>query len=522
MRFVVYLCLTTNQEEVYHMKPRKWKSFLSLCMAAALAISTVSYGSQITITPLDINQEIQSAEGGSVSQAGPSVETSPAVVAGPPSETAGETGAAADSTGKPAAAQTPKDQPEAAANIDKPVIEAEGAVLMNGATGEVIFGKNQDTRYYPASITKLMTALLIAENCGLDDTVKFSKTATTNLESGAVNIKMTEGDTMTVRQCLYALLLKSANEVGNALAEHMSGSNAKFAEQMNARAAALGCTNTHFTNPHGLNDTEHYTTPRDMGLIAKAAFENEIVKTVASTRTYTLPATKNNPSGLTVTMGHKMINSSDSRYYPGIIGGKTGYTSKAGNTLVTAVEKDGVRLIAVVMKCKSTHYTDTKKLLDYGYELAEAGALSKDSGTDTAKASQTGTDTNTAKASQTGIGGTQTGTAGPSGPGVQTGWLQKGSVWYYIKSDGTRVANQWLTVNGLSYWFDSDGAMAKGWRQIGGIWYYLRSDGSMAKNYWCYVSQNGKWFYLGSDGAMLVNTTTPDGYQVDADGAWIQ
>ena len=144
---------------------------------------------------------------------------------------------------------------------------------------------------------------------------------------------------------------------------------------MNERAASLGCTNTHFANPHGLNDPDHYTTPYDMALIARAAFENETVKTIAGTRTYTLPATKKNPSGLTVTMGHKMINPNDSRYYEGILGGKTGYTSKAGNTLATVVERDGVRLIAVVMKSRSTHYTDTKALLDYGYELAKAGAL---------------------------------------------------------------------------------------------------------------------------------------------------
>ncbi len=247
-------------------------------------------------------------------------------------------------------------------SITKPTVASQGAVLLNAADGSVLFSKNGDTTYYPASITKLMTALLVAENCNLDDTVTFSATATTNLESGAVSIGMAEGDTMTVRQCLYALLLKSANEVGNALAEHVAGSNAAFAEKMNAKAASLGCTNTHFANPHGLNDPNHYTTPHDMALIARAAFANDIVKTVASTRTYTLPATKNNPSGLTVTMGHKMLNPNDARYYQGIIGGKTGYTSKAGNTLVTVAERNGVRLVAVVMKSQSTHYTDTKAL----------------------------------------------------------------------------------------------------------------------------------------------------------------
>ena len=159
---------------------------------------------------------------------------------------------------------------------------------MDSATGAVLYAKNGETQFYPASITKLMTALLVAEKCSLDDTVTFSATATTNLESGAVSIKMAEGDTMTVRECLYALLLKSANEVGNALAEHVAGSNGAFADMMNAKAVSLGCTNTHFTNPHGLNDEQHYTTPHDMALIARAAFQNDTVKTVASTRTLSL------------------------------------------------------------------------------------------------------------------------------------------------------------------------------------------------------------------------------------------
>ena len=381
---------------------------------------------------------------------------------------------------------------------------------MDAATGTVLFSKNGDKQFYPASITKLMTALLVAENCNLDDKVTFSATATTNLEAGAVSINMTAGDVMTVRQCLYALLLKSANEVGNALAEHVAGSNAKFADMMNAKAAALGCTNTHFTNPHGLNDSNHYTTPHDMALIARAAFQNDVVKTVASTRTYSLPATIKNPSGLTVTIGHKMLNPNDARYYPGVIGGKTGYTSKAGNTLVTAVEKDGVRLIAVIMKSKSTHYTDTKALFDYGYELVKAGALS---GSGSSTVSSNGTNTPG--------GSLGTGNAGP-GTSSAKGWVQDSSGWYYVKDNGAKAANEWVTVDGVSYWIDSNTYMAKGWRQVNGKWYFLRSNGAMAKNQWEKVEENGQWFYLGADGAMLTNTTTPDGSRVDENGAWVQ
>ncbi len=276
---------------------------------------------------------------------------------------------------------------------------------------------------------------------------------------------------------------------------------------MNDKAASLGCTNTHFTNPHGLNDSNHYTTPRDMALIARAAFNNEIVKTVASTQSYTLPATIRNPNGLTVTMGHKMLNPADSRYYEGVIGGKTGYTSKAGNTLVTVAERKGVRLIAVVMKSKSTHYTDTKALFDYGYDLADAGAI-KTGGSGVSSPS----------------GNTGTGTSANPGPGTASvqGWVQDGTGWYYIKDSGARASNEWQTIDGVTYWFDSNTYMAKGWRQINGSWYFLRSNGALAKNQWEQVEQTGKWFYLGENGAMLVNTTTPDGNRVDENGVWIQ
>lgn len=260
------------------------------------------------------------------------------------------------------------------AEIAKPEVTAEGAVLLNAATGEVLFGKNQDKQFYPASITKVMTALLTIEHCSLNEVVTFSESATTNLESGAVALGVSAGDQLTVEQSLYGLLLKSANEIGNGLAEHVSGSVSAFADLMNAKAAELGCKNTHFANPHGLNNENHKTTPYDMALILRAAVANDTFRKIDTTTSYEFPAIKN-AAAHTITMGHKMMYPTDSRYYEGIIGGKTGYTSKAGNTLVTAVERDGVRLIAVVMKASGTHYTDTKAMLDYGFALHAAGKI---------------------------------------------------------------------------------------------------------------------------------------------------
>ena len=255
---------------------------------------------------------------------------------------------------------------------EKPEIAAQGAALYNASTGEFLFGKNENHQYYPASITKVMTALLVLENAGLDDVVTFTDSATKNLESGAVSLDVTTGDRIPVRDCLYGLLLKSANEVANGLAEHVAGSVPAFADRMNEKARALGCTATNFVNPNGLNNAAHLTTPHDMALITAACFENAAFREIEKSTAYHFPATLNRPDGTNITMGHKMISPSSSQHYDGILGGKTGYTSKAGNTLVTCAERNGVRLVAVVMKSAGTHYTDTRKLLNYGFEVAGA------------------------------------------------------------------------------------------------------------------------------------------------------
>lgn len=467
----------------------KWKRMVCLGMAAAMIWSNAAYGSQVIGFTGPEGQNSGSITSGTSTPGGgqtvsPGQGGSQPVMPGP--GTAGN--GSSNPPGSPNTSTTPS-IPNASA--EKPVVSSEGAVLLNANTGEVLFEKNGTTRFYPASITKLMTALLTVENCGLSNTVTFSKSATTNLESGAVTLSLVEGDKLTVEQCLYALLLKSANEVANGLAEHISGSVSAFADKMNARARELGCTDTHFVNPNGLNNEQHYTTPKDMALIARAAFQNPTIVKVASTLSYQIPATKK-AQARTISMGHKMLYPKDSRYYQGIVAGKTGYTSKAGNTLATCAERNGVRLIAVVMKGKQTHYTDTKALFDYGFALADAGILS----------------------------GTSSGNGTPSG---QNGtWQQDSSGWYYVKSNGSRAANEWLTINGKEYWFDSNQYMATGWRQfVGGIWYYFKNDGSLAKSQWVQNSQ-GQWFYVGTNGEMLKNTTTPDGFYVNASGVWVQ
>lgn len=249
-------------------------------------------------------------------------------------------------------------------------IRAEGGIVMDADSGAILYGKNIHEAYYPASITKLLTALVVIENSpDLNEIVTFSKNAVYNVEEGSSNAGLSPGDQLSIRDCLYALLLKSANESANALAEHICGRIPHFVELMNAKAEQLGCTNSHFANPSGLNDPNHYTSAYDMALIAKAAFSNDTLTEIASTTYYDLPPLKQYPEGQTVYIGHKMLKKNFSSYYPYAIAGKTGYTSLAGNTLVTYAKKDGMRLVAVVLKGENPyHYSDTKTLFEFGFQ----------------------------------------------------------------------------------------------------------------------------------------------------------
>jgi len=256
-------------------------------------------------------------------------------------------------------------------------ISADGGILMDAGSGAVLYEKNAKEAYFPASITKILTALIVIENCDLDDMVTFSNSAVNTLEPGASILGARVGDKMSVRDCLYALLLQSANEVANALAEHCSGSIEDFADLMNKTAESLGCVNSHFVNPSGLNDENHYTCAYDMALIAQAAFSNPTFVEIDSTTYYDVPAgqLKQYPNGWRYYAHHRMLKKNDSLYYDGIIGGKTGYTSLAGNTLVTCAERDGLKLIAVILNGHQTHYSDTKSLLNFGFNSFKSVAI---------------------------------------------------------------------------------------------------------------------------------------------------
>ena len=201
----------------------------------------------------------------------------------------------------------------------------------------------------------------------MDEKVTMSHFAVYSLPYGAAHIGLKEGETISVEECLYALMLASANEVAYGLAEHIGGSVEGFADMMNQRAAEIGATNTHFVNPNGLPDEEHYTTAYDMALITKEALKYEDFSTIIGTKMYIIDKTKMTDEKRYANNFHRMLYEDNTEYYDGIIGGKTGYTEESGNTLVTVAKRDGRTLICVVLNSKKI-YPDTTKLLDFGFD----------------------------------------------------------------------------------------------------------------------------------------------------------
>jgi D-alanyl-D-alanine carboxypeptidase len=251
-------------------------------------------------------------------------------------------------------------------------IQAESGIVIDADTGTVIFGQNIHAAYPPASITKILTALIVLENSDLTDMVTFSKDSVYNVEEGSGNkLNVTNGDTLSVEDCLYSLILHSCNQAANALAEHVGGSREAFVKMMNDKLVELGCTESHFENPSGLNGDTQHVTAYDMALIARAAYNNKKMVEISSAISHKIPPTANNPEGLTIYNEHRLVKTTDQSsefYYPAAVAGKTGYLIKAGNTLVTYAEKDGKRLISVILKGSPRQYfIDGKNLLEFGF-----------------------------------------------------------------------------------------------------------------------------------------------------------
>jgi len=254
-------------------------------------------------------------------------------------------------------------QAASADDIRPPELSSAGAILMDGSTGQVLYEKQADQRFYPASITKILTAIVAMENGQLDDVVTVSEEA---VRADGTRVYLVAGEQKTLRELLYAMMVNSGNDAAVAIAEHIAGSVENFAVMMNQKAADLGAVNSHFVNPSGLHEDNHYTTARDMAVIAQYAMRNPLFRQIVETKT--MPW--NGDEWQSQLVNHNKLL----WQYEGATGVKNGYTSKAKQTFVATAKKGDIELVAVCLQAPSqaAMYNDLKALLDYGFNAFAA------------------------------------------------------------------------------------------------------------------------------------------------------
>lgn len=262
-------------------------------------------------------------------------------------------------------------------------------LLMEESTGKILYSKNANSIMYPASTTKIMTAILTLENCKLSDTAVVSHNAVFSIPSGYSTASLVEGEVLTIEQLLNVLLIPSANDAAVVLAEHIAGSVEAFSDMMNSKAVELGCLNTHFVNPNGIHNENHYSTAYDLALIGKYAMQFPTFKEISSKTRYTLPITNayskedrifNTTNDL---IKPNYSSSPTNYYYKYATGGKTGYTDPAGQCIVATATKDNVSLIAVTLHGDFTEDNlsqralDCKALFEYGFNNFSMVSIAK-------------------------------------------------------------------------------------------------------------------------------------------------
>lgn len=247
-------------------------------------------------------------------------------------------------------------------------ISSEAAIVMENSTNTVLYSKNADEILFPGSTVKIMTCLLALENAQLTDQVTMTATGVSGVTDGGASISSQVDEVFTIEQCLYAIMVASANDIALQIAEHIGGSVDNFIQMMNSRAQELGCTNTIFTNPTGLPDENQHTTAHDMALIMQAAISNDSFRTIAAATSYTIPAT-NKAAARNLTSKFTMTDTGSTGFYEGCIGGKEGYTEASGSTLVCAAQREDMTLISVVLKGASGQTApDAASVLNYGFD----------------------------------------------------------------------------------------------------------------------------------------------------------
>ena len=289
-------------------------------------------------------------------------------------------------------ADKPDDKPREIENgitiggLPDPKIDATAGLLVNADTGIVLYEKNADEKRFPASTTKVMTTLLTLEHVeDLNEMVTAEKADFEHVTADSSNADIKPGEQIRVIDLLYAVMLPSANEASYILARHVAGSHEEFVNMMNARAQELGCTGTHFSNPCGLHEEDHYSTARDLFKISQAAMQDETFRTIAETAQHRMPATNMHPERIIRTTNMQIFRKTDPWSNVFAKGIKTGHTSQAGNCLVSYAEKGKAKLYSVVLGCADApdssgvalSFTESNKLLNWGFDNFISRTLAK-------------------------------------------------------------------------------------------------------------------------------------------------
>ncbi len=264
--------------------------------------------------------------------------------------------------------------------VAAPAISAPAAVLMDAESGLILYGKNENTRVYPASTTKIMTAILAIENGNLDDRVTVSFDAVNTIDFDSSKAGWFEGEVVSFRDLLYSLMVCSANDSANVIAEHLCGTQKAFADKMNERAAELGAQNTHFFNAHGLHNENHYTTAQDMAILARHAMSLPLFREIVALRTYTIEPTNKCEEKRFLNSTNHLLNPQSPYYYADAIGIKTGYTDAAQSCLVSAAKTGDVTYISTVFGATNDNgqkmsFVDSRTLLSFGAQACPPVSL---------------------------------------------------------------------------------------------------------------------------------------------------
>lgn len=414
--------------------------------------------------------------------------------------------------------------------IADPGVSAPAAILVNASTNQIYYSKAINVVQPPASLVNMLTAYLLIQYKGINDTLSVSSRAVNNLEDGAATAGLRAGDTIKVSDALAAMFVKGCCDVANVVAENVAGSIENFVSLMNDTARSFGCLQSNFVNPSGLNNDAQVTTVHDMAIIMQKATDSPTLVQYMGLGKCTLPATSHRGQ-LTLYSKNTIMSSGSSNFYSGIVASRMGYTSKALYTMSSLMVHNNQKLIAIVLHANGSQFSDTRKLFDYAKKVQATNVTSGQTalqgistfGAITNAPYATSVPANAAAANAAAV---TVGNAVTAANATSTGqWVKDNNGWYFVKVNGQRAVNEWVEVGGKRFCVDSNGYMITGWRDFsnGKTYYFDPTTGELKYNTWINLTTGS--YYLQEDGSLakatsgVTNITTSVGtYTIDTTG----